>query len=205
MLTFLSNDPKKLEGQLSDIFELAGHWKALLLLDEADVYLRQRSDDHNRNFLVSVFLRMLEYYKGIGFLTTNRVTDFDAAMLSRIQRGLWYKPFGVKTRRKIWVSFLKKAVTSSGDAAYTVKELEDLAQIDLNGRQVGYFFADTLEGGTHTDRPPVPDQKYCTSGARLGGPRRVSYSHLNTVIDMGKEFENDFEGSGPVANMRSYF
>jgi hypothetical protein len=36
----LSNDPKLLEQQLSRIFELANHWKALLLLDEADVYLR---------------------------------------------------------------------------------------------------------------------------------------------------------------------
>jgi hypothetical protein len=37
----LSNDPKVLEGQLSLIFELADHWKALLLLDEADVFLRK--------------------------------------------------------------------------------------------------------------------------------------------------------------------
>jgi hypothetical protein len=36
----LSSDPKQLEQQLSHIFELGAHWKALLLLDEADVYLR---------------------------------------------------------------------------------------------------------------------------------------------------------------------
>jgi len=35
----LSNNPKQLEQQLSHIFELAAHGKALLL-DEADVYLR---------------------------------------------------------------------------------------------------------------------------------------------------------------------
>lgn len=36
----LSNDLKVLKRQLSLVFELAGHWKALLLLDEADVSVR---------------------------------------------------------------------------------------------------------------------------------------------------------------------
>jgi hypothetical protein len=52
----------------------------VLLLDEADVYLERRAaQDVLRNSLVSVFLRSLEYYKGIFFLTTNRVRDFDEA------------------------------------------------------------------------------------------------------------------------------
>jgi hypothetical protein len=41
----LSNDPKQLEQQLSRIFELAAHWKALLLLDEADAYAREFEAD----------------------------------------------------------------------------------------------------------------------------------------------------------------
>jgi MoxR-like ATPase len=36
----LSNNLKVLKRQLSLVFELAGHWKALLLLDEADVSVR---------------------------------------------------------------------------------------------------------------------------------------------------------------------
>jgi hypothetical protein len=55
----------------------------VLLLDEADVYL-QRQDglqlEHNR--LVATFLRMLEYYPSIFFLTTNMLQDFDAAILN---------------------------------------------------------------------------------------------------------------------------
>ncbi len=58
----LSNDAAKLERQLSLHFELAAHWNALLLLDEADVFLRKRDTDHTHNSLVSVFLRKLEYY-----------------------------------------------------------------------------------------------------------------------------------------------
>ena len=49
-------------------------WGAILLLDEADVFLEKRNmHDIHRNALVSIFLRQLEYFQGILFLTTNRV------------------------------------------------------------------------------------------------------------------------------------
>lgn len=61
-----------LEKSLIRIFQLASHWKAILLLDEADVVVKERTtSDVVRNALVSVFLRKLEYYDGILFLTTN--------------------------------------------------------------------------------------------------------------------------------------
>ncbi|KAH8793755.1 hypothetical protein F5882DRAFT_516145 [Hyaloscypha sp. PMI_1271] len=51
----------------------------------ADVLLEQRSSqDIHRNALVCVFLRTLEYYQGIMFLTTNRVGQIDDAIASRI-------------------------------------------------------------------------------------------------------------------------
>lgn len=74
-----------MEVQLSRIFQTANHWNALILPDEADVYTERRSkQDVARNKLVSVFLRKLEYCEGIMFLTTNRVSDFDEAIISRI-------------------------------------------------------------------------------------------------------------------------
>jgi hypothetical protein len=57
---------------LTSIFKIASRWKAILLLDEADVFLTQRGDNPQLNALVSVFLRELEQYDGILFLTTNR-------------------------------------------------------------------------------------------------------------------------------------
>ena len=51
---------RELEGQLSRIFRIASHWNALLLLDEADVFLEKRSSENIlRNSLVAVFLRKL--------------------------------------------------------------------------------------------------------------------------------------------------
>ena len=73
---------EELEAQLTRTFQVASDWKAVLLLDEADVYLRKRDGFHlERNRLVATFLRTLEYYDGIFFLTTNMLGDFDSAIL----------------------------------------------------------------------------------------------------------------------------
>jgi SpoVK/Ycf46/Vps4 family AAA+-type ATPase len=71
------------DQNLTKILELSRTWGAVLLLDEAEVFLQQRSTtDINRNALVSVFLRQLEYFQGILFLTTNMVAQFDPAFES---------------------------------------------------------------------------------------------------------------------------
>lgn len=126
-----------LESQLSLIFDLAGHWNALLLLDEADVFLEQRSlHDVHRNALVSVFLRTLEYYQGIMFLTTNRLKHIDDAIASRIHLPVKYNTLSSKAKRDIWESFLGKAVTVKGGASVSSKDIDYLVGKELNGRQV---------------------------------------------------------------------
>ncbi|KAL7624943.1 hypothetical protein AAE478_004157 [Parahypoxylon ruwenzoriense] len=92
--------PSEVESSLSNVFRLAHLWDCVLLLDEADVFLSQRSKlDMKRNALVSVFLRVLEYYNGLLFLTTNRVGTIDEAFKSRIHMSLYYPPLDkVQTR-----------------------------------------------------------------------------------------------------------
>ncbi|KAI3226519.1 hypothetical protein DTO012A9_5567 [Penicillium roqueforti] len=78
-------DSNALEQQLKTVFKIAKHFNAVLLLDEADAFIEQRTsyhDTHNR--LMTIFLRKLEYYQGILFLTSNRGIQFDNAILSRI-------------------------------------------------------------------------------------------------------------------------
>lgn len=83
--------PHEVENSLKNVFRLAHLWDCVLLLDEADVFLSQRSQlDMKRNALVSVFLRVLEYYNGLLFLTTNRVGTIDEAFKSRIHLSLYY-------------------------------------------------------------------------------------------------------------------
>lgn len=132
----LGQDAKMLEEQLSTIFRLAHYWRAIVLLDEADVFVQSRSCNNQHNALVSVFLRKLEYYRGIIILTTNRVRDFDDAIQSRISVALHYRPLGFNTRKTIWESFLKKAATTKGRAKYTSDDIDWLFRKEVNGRQV---------------------------------------------------------------------
>lgn len=70
----LGTDSRYLEQELQRILDICHTWGAILLLDEADVFLEKRNlQDVHRNALVSIFLRQLEYFQGILFLTTNRV------------------------------------------------------------------------------------------------------------------------------------
>ena len=131
----LLRDTTELEDRLSRIFKTASHWNATLLLDEADVFLERRAlNDLTRNGLVSVLLRRLEYYEGILFLTTNRMAQFDEAILSRIHLLLRYENLTQVARRQVWKDFLSRATTE-----VTEKGLEGLAISPLNGRQVSYL------------------------------------------------------------------
>jgi SpoVK/Ycf46/Vps4 family AAA+-type ATPase len=71
------------EANLSKILQRAARWDSVLLLDEADVYIRRRDNDLQHNAIVAEFLRTLEYFNGLLFMTTNRVADIDDAILSR--------------------------------------------------------------------------------------------------------------------------
>ncbi|KAI9653671.1 MAG: hypothetical protein M1831_005699 [Alyxoria varia] len=105
---------EEIDIRLREILELCRRWSAVLLLDEAEVFLAERNlHELERNRLVAVFLRALEYYQGIMFLTTNRVRDFDPAFQSRIHISLEYPDLNADSRRSVWASFLgPKGITA---------------------------------------------------------------------------------------------
>src|SRR4051794_15086173 len=80
------------QQRLKAEIELAEAWNAVLLLDEADVFMAEL-DSRNmvQNAITSVFLRQLEYYRGILLLTTNRLKSIDSAFQSRIHFCFQYK------------------------------------------------------------------------------------------------------------------
>ncbi|KAI5367120.1 Putative AAA+ ATPase domain, ATPase, AAA-type, core [Septoria linicola] len=101
--------PKDVETELQNILDMCARWGAVALLDEADVFLEARNNHElERNKLVSIFLRVLEYYEGIMFLTSNRTSSFDRAFESRIHISLQYKDLEAKARKAIWQTFLDK-------------------------------------------------------------------------------------------------
>ncbi|KFY77788.1 hypothetical protein V499_02893 [Pseudogymnoascus sp. VKM F-103] len=128
--------PHEVETHLNSALKLATHWGAIVLIDEADVFLEQRTiHDLTRNCLVSLFLRTLEYYEGILFLTTNRLTSFDLAFKSRIHLALKYTALDAQRRKELWKLFISRT-SSHRLAAWDESVLDDLAKVDINGRQI---------------------------------------------------------------------
>lgn len=83
-----------MEDCLTKILDLASCWNPIILLDEADVFLSQRGDDIERNGLISIFLRTIEYFNGVLVLTSNLADKIDEAFLSRISTSLRYNELG---------------------------------------------------------------------------------------------------------------
>ena len=137
------------ERNLEAIFFLARKWGCVLLLDEADVFLAKREkggDNIDRNALVSVFLRTLEYYSGILFLTTNRIGSFDEAFKSRIHISLYYPPLSENQTFEVWTMNLNRLGKSGRDIYVDRSEIEGFARNHWkdgkrwNGRQIRNAF-----------------------------------------------------------------
>jgi hypothetical protein len=129
----LGTEPVKMEQNLNDILRLAERWNAILLLDEADIFLEAR-DNFNitRNAMVGIFLRSLEYYSGVIFLTSNRSNNIDSAVKSRVHMTLKYE-LNATQRIEIWTNLLKQ-IPPAGDIKNI--DVKTLSNADLNGRQI---------------------------------------------------------------------
>lgn len=184
----LGTDPRNLEKELQNILDIAHSWGAILLLDEADVFLEKRSiHDIHRNALVSIFLRLLEYFQGILFLTTNRVETFDEAFVSRIHLSLRYEELSTKARHRVWKLFIEKVMKSEGleVGRITDQDYMDLARRDVNGRQIKNLVRAAQALAVHEDKP-------------------LDMKHIKRVIDVAESFERDLKGgTGYTDAMRS--
>ncbi|KAI8309739.1 hypothetical protein K4K61_001381 [Colletotrichum sp. SAR11_59] len=119
-------------GDIAGAFELAARWGAVLLIDECDAYLEQRSDSSSqRNRLVSRFLRELEYYSSLLFLTTNREKSLDPAVHSRVHLTINYPALDEPSRQKVWMTFLGKTRSKLSN-----EELAALSSIEIDGRKI---------------------------------------------------------------------
>ncbi|KZT53091.1 P-loop containing nucleoside triphosphate hydrolase protein [Calocera cornea HHB12733] len=163
---------EQLDAAITEVFDIAHTWGAVVLLDEADVYMEERSvHDLARNALVAVFLRQLEYFRGILFLTTNRVKTFDEAFQSRIHVSLRFKDLDRVAKKKIWLAFLVKVGLEEGD--FNAGQWEALSLKKINGRQI----------------------KNCVRTAQAlatSKKERLDYKHLLQVLTIMDQFEQDF-------------
>ncbi|KAM0228529.1 hypothetical protein ACHAP5_011918 [Fusarium lateritium] len=135
----VGTDAEEVEKYLQSVLYLGNIWDCVLLMDEADVFLEERTmADLQRNSLVSVFLRILEYYEGILILTSNRVGTFDEAFKSRIQVAVHYDNLTRRSRKQIWQNFFDMIEEANEDVNMPELEnrLDELAAEEMNGRQI---------------------------------------------------------------------
>lgn len=106
---------------------------------------------------VTVFLRVMEYYPGLLFITTNQVGAIDDAFRSRIHLMLYYPPLSERQSRKIWSMNLRRLQAQSearienGMPGITIQKkgilaygTENFETLHWNGRQIRNAFQTAL-------------------------------------------------------------
>ena len=193
------DEEEKIESKLVNWFTLAERWKAILLLDEADIFLERRATrDIQRNGIVSIFLRRMEYFRGLLFLTTNRVGQIDDAFLSRVTVVLQYDHLTDDTRKKIWNGFFIKLQQDSGRSGSESNDSDDHRKIEVDRYAKKYVLND----------PEVKDLKWngreirnalqtaislanykAVKDGRPANMVEIEEEHFKSVVDMSKKFK----------------
>lgn len=204
----LGTDSRTLEAELQKILDISMTWGCVLLLDEADVFLEKRTiQDIHRNALVSIFLRLLEYFQGILFLTTNRVEvcffpfphppdlltnipqTFDDAFQSRIHIALRYGDLSTKAKNAVFKMFIERVrvLENIETMPFNEEDYNDLAKHNLNGRQI--------KNTVRTAQALAVNQK-----------EPLSMIHIRRVLDVALAFDRDLKGgTGFEDAMRNYY
>lgn len=195
----LMDEEEKIESKLVNWFALAERWKAILLLDEADIFLERRATrDIKRNGIVSIFLRRMEYFRGLLFLTTNRVGQIDDAFLSRVTVVLQYDHLTDDTRKKIWNGFFKKLQQDSERRGSKSNDSDDNRKIEVDRYAQKYVLND----------PEVKDLKWngreirnalqtaislasykAVKDGQAANIVEIEEEHFKTVVNMSKKFK----------------
>ncbi|KAI5917688.1 hypothetical protein F4810DRAFT_640519 [Camillea tinctor] len=225
----LGTDSRYLEAELQKILDICHAWGAILLLDEADVFLEKRNmQDIHRNALVSIFLRQLEYFQGILFLTTNRVQTFDDAFQSRIHIALPYKALDIKAKKAVFRIFIERARQSASNATTVTNTTASSSQssssvtpstssasssaakqkTQTQGQtQLAFTEADYSDLARHDLNGRQIKNTVLTAQAlavQQGEP--LSMRHIRQVLDVQQTFERDLRGGpGYQEAMRNYY
>lgn len=184
----LGNNPVDVEQGLTRWLRLGALWNGIILFDEADIFLEARAHgDIARNSLISVFLRALEYYQGLLFLTTNRVGSFDEAILSRVHVVLHFPNLTDEDRKRIWDTSFRKLKRERADIEvdFTVVNYayndESIRGLQWNGREIRNAF-NTMVALAEYD---AKENNRCSEDGKI----EVRREHLQEVTRMSSTFK----------------
>jgi AAA+ superfamily predicted ATPase len=122
-----------------------------------------------------VFLKKVEYYKGILVFTTNLINVIDQAFLSRVSIAIEYPSPDANVRLKIWKGFIERInpkVSTNRSRQQLLDQAEEWAESELNARQIRNIIltAESLAIGR-------------------GQTTEIKSEHIQTVLDHTIEFQ----------------
>lgn len=185
----LSSLDGNLQKSLKNAFKLAKRFNGILLLDEVDVFIRKRGGHVIMDENTSVFLRMLEYYDGILFMTTNLANMVDHAVFSRVHVTLYYDTTSKDDRVQLWKTMmppkLKDAIMGTEDNLESF--YGQLGEYKLNGREIKNVIQNVVTRAvTKFSEKEIPKTKWI--------PRNYFLEEAETL-----QSERDSLNSGGVA------
>ncbi|KAH7091245.1 AAA family ATPase [Paraphoma chrysanthemicola] len=193
------------EETLNSTFAKAETWDCVLLLDEADVFLAQRTrTDLKRNAIVSVFLRVMEYYRGVLILTTNRVGAFDEAFKSRIHLQLYYPILNKDQTLAIWKMNLERIIERKqanivADEAEILQfaeahfEFHKTGTTRWNGRQIRNAYQTALAMAEYEAIDGSDDAEWERRALAGNLKAHLKASHFETVANASSQFDSYIE------------
>lgn len=169
----IGSKPAELEKLIRTAFNIGKTWDCILLLEDADVVLEERSVNNlGGNTLVAAFRLLVDDLIGTLILTSNHLGTLDDVFLSRINLTVHFKPLESEQRRSIWSKLLTKAQLSGDTEDNLLEHVDKLAEIDMNGRQIRNVVSGAQQLASYKKRP-------------------LDYGTLEQVVRASKQF-NEF-------------
>ncbi|KAI0965880.1 P-loop containing nucleoside triphosphate hydrolase protein [Xylaria arbuscula] len=173
----LGIDVDMLKDRLQEASLRATNWKALLLLDEADLFIYSRKlNDARRNSLVSTFFHHLDDSEALLLMTANCVEKIDCEIESRLSMAIGLPEISFESQKHIWKTWIHRLGNLTPDQEeellYFVereKTHEEGQYAKMNGRQIKNCIA-------------------AASALARQENQTLDYKHIARMLDLGLEF-----------------
>lgn len=134
-----------------------------------------------------MFLRKLEYHKGILILTTNLIDCIDDAFESRISYPVHFYELTQLDRHRIWTDFIGDLDLISPYKQALLNETDRWAAAEINGRQIRNILS-------MAESLAVGDDRHA----------RLTPDHVDKILDMTLEFSGSNKRNAAKVK-REYF
>lgn len=130
----LGTEPDVVGERLREILLRAANWRMVLLLEEADFFLReQQSFDIRYSAILSVFRYQLEQSEALVFMTATRCGNPDAYFTSRMACALGLHPLTRVYQKEIWNDMI---VSLNPPTSAQLKNFISKGPVTLDGKEV---------------------------------------------------------------------